>query len=122
MAAALRRAFNATAAAATTGIFVERGPRGGPYNPFSGPSRGTCDIWCVTVARFFLRRATAIQILRHLLHMPRDAQALAKKRANRWRPLDGKSKKIKASCGQVSVCRIHKGETKRLRRREPKIA
>jgi hypothetical protein len=23
---------------------------------------------------------------------------------------------------QVSVCRIHKGETKRLRRREPKIA
>jgi hypothetical protein len=23
---------------------------------------------------------------------------------------------------QVSICRVHKGETKRLRRREPKIA
>lgn len=64
---------------------MERGSRGGgfPYTPFSGPSRGTRDIYRVTVARFFLRRATAIQILRHLMQVPRDAQATIGRRCAR---------------------------------------
>ena len=78
---------------------------GGPWGPgtflspfFLGPSRGIRALWGVTPARFFCAKPPRLgrpyKVTRHYWLMPRDAQALAIKRANRRRPLDKKSKKI----------------------------